>query len=76
MKLRDIVKRVVIDTRKLTDYALDADNPIGRHKARIFERTLGFTKSNYAGLLQQIEQHALDAEADLQRTDQYGQHTG
>ena len=74
MKLCDIVKHAVIDARKLTDYALDLDNPIGRHKALVFERFLGFTKDNHASLLQQIETLALDAEAHLQRTDQYGQH--
>lgn len=74
MRLRDIVRRVVVDARKLTDYALDPANPIGRHKAEVFARRLGFTKGNYASLLQQIESHALDADAYLQRTDQHGQH--
>jgi filamentous hemagglutinin len=74
MKLGDIVSRVVVDARKLTDYVLNPDNPIGRHKALIFERSLGFTKDNYASLLQQIETCVLDAEAYLQRTDQHGQH--
>lgn len=59
----DIVSRVVIDARKLTDYALDPDNPIGRHKARLFEQYLGFTRDNYRSLLQQLETRALDAEA-------------
>jgi hypothetical protein len=72
MKLGDIVKRVVIDTRKLTEYALDPDNPVGRHKALVFERILGFTKDNYELLLQQIEAQALAAEASLQHSDQHG----
>lgn len=38
MTLWDIVRRVVIDPRKLTEYARDPDNPIGRHTARVFER--------------------------------------
>lgn len=74
MKLGDIVNRLVIDIRKLTAYALDPDNPVGRHKALIFERRLGFTKANYVQLQQQIERLALGAGAQLQRTDQYGQH--
>ncbi|MBI3948858.1 MAG: hypothetical protein HY314_00145 [Acidobacteria bacterium] len=72
MKLGDIVNRVVIDSRKLTGYALDPDNPVGRHKALVFERRLGFTRGNYEPLLQQIETQALDAEASLLRTDQHG----
>jgi hypothetical protein len=74
MKLSDIVSRVVIDIRKLTDYALNPDNPIGRHKALVFERSLGFTRNNYASLLQQLETQALDAEASLPHPDQHGQH--
>lgn len=74
VRLRDIVSRVVIDTRKLTHYALDPDNPIGRHKALVFERRLGFTRDNYALLLQQLETHVLEAEAHLQHTDQHGRH--
>lgn len=38
MRLRDIVRQVVVDARKLTDYTLDPENPIGRHKAEVFER--------------------------------------
>jgi hypothetical protein len=74
MRLRDIVRRVVVDARKLTDYALDPENPIGRHKAMVFDRRLGFTRDNYALLLQQVEARALDTDAHLQRTDQHGQH--
>ena len=74
MKLGEVVKRVIINHRKLTDYALDPDNPTGRHKALIFERCLGFTRDNCGSLIQQIEALALDGEALLQRTDQYGRH--
>lgn len=74
MRLRDIVRRVVVDAHKLTDYALDPENPIGRHKAMVFDRRLGFTRDNYAVLLQQVESRALDTDAHLQRTDQHGQH--
>jgi len=33
MKLGDIVSRLVIDPRKLTEYALNPDNPVGADKA-------------------------------------------
>lgn len=33
MKLGNTVNRVSIDTRKLTDYALNAENPVGANKA-------------------------------------------
>ncbi len=73
MKLGDIVSRIVIDPRKLTEYALNPDNPKGVDKAVMFERHLGFTKDNYQLLLQQIETKVLNFEAILQTTDVHGQ---
>jgi len=74
MKLGEIAKRIAIDPRKLTEYALDSENPLGRHKALIFAKQLGFSKVNAASLQQQIETLATNTEAVLQRTDQYGRH--
>lgn len=73
MKLGDVVNRIVIDPRKLTEYALNPDNPRGVDKAVMFERHLGFTRDNYQLLLQQIESKVLDSEATLQTTDIHGQ---
>lgn len=73
MKLGDIVSRLVIDPRKLRDYALNPDNPIGGDKAVMFQRHLGFTKDNYEPLLEQILAQALEAEASLGQTDEHGQ---
>lgn len=73
MKLRDVVSRVVIDSRKLTEYALNLNNPQGKDKAIMFQRHLGFTRDNYELLLEQIETKTLDAEATLQKTDVHGQ---
>jgi hypothetical protein len=74
MKLKNIVSRVTVDPRKLTDYALDPENPIGRHKAYVFEQVLGFTKENHEILLEQIERDVLTAEARLKRVDLHGRH--
>jgi len=74
MKLADIISNIVIDPRKLTEYALSPDNPLGRDKALMFQLHLGFTTDNYELLLQQIEGQALDCEAILRRTDEHGQH--
>jgi hypothetical protein len=72
MKLVDVASRIVIDPRKLTEYALNLDNPKGADKAIMFERHLGFTKDNHQLLLRQIESKVLDAEATLQTTDVHG----
>ena len=74
MKLGDIVSGVVIDSRKLTEYALNLNNPVGKNKALMFQRHLGFTIDNYQELLEQIEGQALNYEALLIRTDEYGEH--
>jgi filamentous hemagglutinin len=72
MKLREIVSRVVIEPRKLTECALNLDNPKGADKAVMFQCHLGFTKDNYEPLLEQISAQALEAESILQRTDERG----
>ena len=72
MKLSDIVKRFVIDPRKLTHYALDYNSPYGRHKAVIFEKVLGFTKENYESLVRQVEMNASDTEAVFHSEDRFG----
>jgi hypothetical protein len=73
MKLREIVTRIIIDSRKLTDYALNLENPVGRDKAVMFQRHLGFTQDNYELLLIKISEQALDNEAVLGRNDEHGQ---
>jgi hypothetical protein len=73
MKLGDVVNDVVVAPRKLTEYALNLDNPIGADKAVMFQRHLGFTKDNYEALLEQISAQALEAEAIVGIADEHGQ---
>lgn len=73
MRLGEIVSNVVIDPRKLTEYALNPDNPVGGDKALVFERRLGYTKDNYEGLLEQIQSLALEGEAVPKQADEHGQ---
>lgn len=73
MKLKEIVSDLVIDPRKLTEYALNSDNPVGSDKAVIFQRRLGFNQENYELLLVQISVKALDDEAILGLNDKHGQ---
>lgn len=72
MKLGDIISRVVIDPRKLTEYALNPDNPVCADKAAMFQQHLGFTKDNYEALLEQISAIALETEAIVGRSDEHG----
>jgi hypothetical protein len=73
MKLSEVVSRLEIDPRKLTEYALNPDNPIGADKAVIFQQVLGYNKENYLPLLEQIQSQAMEAEAILKEIDQHGQ---
>jgi hypothetical protein len=73
MKLGEGVKRIIVDARKLTDYALDPQNPVGRHKALVFEQRLGYTQANYGSLLEQIKAIALEGEAHWHSADGHGQ---
>jgi hypothetical protein len=73
MKLKELVSHLVIDARKLTEYALNLDNPVGSNKAVIFQRRLGFSQQNYQLLLAQISAKTLDAEAVLGLNDKHGQ---
>lgn len=73
MKLKELVSHLVIDSRKLTEYALNVDNPVGSDKAVIFQRRLGFSQENYELLLTQISAKTLDAEAVLGLKDKHGQ---
>lgn len=73
MKLADIVEQISVDPRKLTDYALNFEAPWGRHKALVFKQALGFTQQNYADLLTQIKQQAMETEATFHSKDEFGE---
>lgn len=73
MKLGDVASRLVIDSRKLTDYALNPDNPVGANKALLFQTRLGYTRDNYELLLQQIQTQVLGAEAVPTLVNEHGQ---
>ena len=72
MKLKDIVNKIKIDPRKLTQYALNLENPKGKNKAIMFKNHLGYTQDNYELLLQQITTLALERNAIYQGIDQHG----
>uniref|UniRef100_A0A7C3PF69 DUF6883 domain-containing protein n=1 Tax=Oscillatoriales cyanobacterium SpSt-418 TaxID=2282169 RepID=A0A7C3PF69_9CYAN len=68
MRLSDVVAQVVIDPRKLINYALDPENPVGANKAVVFQQRLGYTKDNYEPLLQQIQAQALAIRREAPRS--------
>lgn len=62
-----------IDIRKLSEYALNPDHPVGGHKARVFESALGYKKDHANALLDQIYKKLPQYEAIPGRVDQFGQ---
>ncbi|TCM48856.1 DNRLRE domain-containing protein [Kribbella sp. VKM Ac-2568] len=52
--------RAHIDPRKLTEYALNPNHPVGGNKARVFESALGFNRSNADDLMAQLRQGVME----------------
>jgi hypothetical protein len=68
-------EKVTVDIAKLRNYCLNPQHPRGKHKARVFEATLGLT-SDDAHLLQEALLNAVrDREDHMQlgEKDEYGQ---
>ncbi|MEM6559776.1 MAG: DUF6883 domain-containing protein [Myxococcota bacterium] len=65
-------ERAEIDVKKLTDYALNPAHPVGGNKARVFESALGYTKSNYQGLLDQIRKGVRSNTPVAGKVDRFG----
>lgn len=61
----------VVDARKVQDYLLSDEHPVGRAKARFFRR-LGFTKSQSSLLERALRDHALTGEAEEEARTPYG----
>jgi hypothetical protein len=74
MKLSDFATQIIVTPAKFTTYALNANHPTGKHKARVFASVLGYTVENYQQLLKQIELQAFHADAKEKHQDQYGRH--
>ena len=62
----------VIPDEKLTGYALNKDHPIGRNKALVFEKVLGYNVDNRDILLRQVRTGLAKYRAVEKTTNQYG----
>jgi hypothetical protein len=68
------VKKVTVDTRKVTEYALNPNNTSGgANKAQVFESALGYNQSNSSHIMQQIQSKLPTSNAILGTADKYGQ---
>ena len=64
--------RAIIDERKLRDYVLSTEHPIGRFKAAYF-RNHGFTAENWESLRDQLLSIVRGADAELGERSRFGQ---
>lgn len=71
MKLRELVSNILIEPSKLTEYALNPNNPKGANKAFMFQQHLGFNLENYQALIEQIESQVLDSDVIFQFEDEW-----
>ena len=66
-------ENAVVDIRKLTDYCLNPNHEIGKHKALIFERLLDLTIENAEELKNALLFAVKNNEAEAGRFDKFGQ---
>ncbi len=64
-KIMPNYKKSVTPDEKFIKYSLDKDNPVGKHKAVVYEKVLGFTKENYHSLKNQIHESIVSGKAKL-----------
>ena len=67
------VEDATINPKKLTDYALNPEHPVGANKAKVFDSALGYNQSNADGLMNQIYEKLPQTESVLGKVDNYGQ---
>jgi hypothetical protein len=60
------------DDRKLTEYALNPDHPVGGNKAKVIESVTGLTKSDAAAVKQQILDQVKQGDVIPGKVDEHG----
>jgi hypothetical protein len=63
--------RAIIDPRKLTEYALNPEHPVGGNKAVVFDR-LGFNQSNAGDLMSQLRSGVMEMTPIPGKVDEFG----
>lgn len=64
--------QAIIDPRKVRDYLLSSEHPLGRYKAHFFT-SLGFAREEWQALRDQLQSIALQEEAEVGERTDYGQ---
>jgi hypothetical protein len=64
--------QAIVDIAKLRDYCLNPLHPEGKHKAKVFAASLGFTAADATTLRDLVLVAVLTHDGSLGRTDQHG----
>ena len=64
-KIMPNYRQSVTPDEKFIKYSLDKENAVGKHKAVVYEKVLGFTKNNYFSLKNQIHESIVSGKAKL-----------
>ena len=63
----------IVDQRKLRDYCLSPEHPVGRHKAAVFRRAFGLGPADSTTLREWLLAAARSTEAQAGVADEFGQ---
>ena len=64
--------KAVVEIQKLRDYSLNANHPVGKHKARVFQSALGITVADAEWLRERAFEVATNGDAKLQSPSVFG----
>ena len=65
--------KATVRPEKIVGYALNSDHPLGKHKARLFDRLLGLTVDHADHLIVALREAATSAQAAPGEADGFGQ---
>ena len=60
-------------TSTIRDYCLNPEHPRGKHKAKVFQSSLGLTTENTEEVIAQIKNKVVELDCMKGETDEYGQ---
>jgi hypothetical protein len=63
----------IVDKDKIENYCLSLEHPRGKHKARVFIRSLGLTSEHTEYLISQIKSMIIKADCRKRELDEYEQ---
>lgn len=64
----------IIEIEKLRDYALSPEHPVGKHKARVFEASLGLLQDHSEMIQERLLSAAMNYECIATKVTPHGQH--